>query len=136
MEEITEKHIESLIGRKVILLINLCGSVKGCFIGKVNARLRNRFKHYMFESETPYVSFFFTPSDVREIEENEGTFYIKLGEADEMDSENKKNRKQKTNSKKSAQSKFVAEPIIDLNADTETITLSAQATSEIRLTRC
>ena len=137
--EITEKYIEELIGHKIILLVNLCGSVKGCFLGTIEGRLRNRFKHYIFKADVPYVNFFFTPSDVREIEMNDGTFYVKLGEPDEMESENKDKRKKTTKSKvntKKAKKKLNPsrqlimknkKPVIDLS---DTMTLSAQASSE------
>lgn len=144
--EITEKHIEVLVGHKIILLVNLCGSVKACFLGTIEGRLRSRFKHYIFKSDTPYTNFFFTPHDVRSIEQSDGMFYVKLGEAEDMDSENKKNRKKKVKTKvkgkktkvktKKAKKKSFSinllgekrqKPVIDLN---DTLTLSAQASSE------
>jgi len=144
--EITEKHIEVLIGHKIILLVNLCGSVKACFLGTIEGRLRSRFKHYIFKSDTPYTNFFFTPHDVRSIEQNEGFFYVKLGEPDDMDSENKKNKKKKSKTKakikrakvktkKTKKKSFSInqlgekrqKPVIDLN---DTLTLSAQASAE------
>lgn len=124
--EITEKHIESLIGHKIILLINLCGSVKGCFLGTIEGRLRSRFKHYIFKADTSYVNFFFTPHDVREIDQDDGIFYVKLGEPNEMDSENKKNKKT-TKSKVKTKKVKKKKPVIDLS---DTVTLSAQASGE------
>lgn len=124
---ITEKHIENLFGQNIILVTPLTdsGTFKGQFYGKIVGRLRTRFKQYIFAPLAPFVSFYFSVSDVEKIEKNDDVFILRIGINPASEAPIKRKRKTKKNTKKNKSKKA---PVIDLTNNV--IEVSPQANSE------
>lgn len=141
--EITQKHVEALVDRNIILIFTLSGTFKAQFYGKIVGRLRTRFKQYIFVPNTPFVSFYFSVGDVEKIELDDGVFIVKLGVNPGPATEKKRGKKKskKVRSRKKAnrakKTKFptvAVEPEISVIDLSNTIVVSAQASSEVEIT--
>ena len=109
---ITEKHIEAITSKNVLLDFPMYGNFRARLFGRIVGRLRNRFKQYIFIPTIPFSSFYFASGDVEMIEpDSEFGFIIKIKNTD---NEPKRRRRKK----KPVLKAVMAEAPIDLNQNT------------------
>ena len=65
---ITHKDIEEISDKEITICFTISGTFQAHFLGKIVARLRNRFKQYVFIPSTPFATFCFSSGDIKKIE--------------------------------------------------------------------
>lgn len=65
---ITEKHIEAITNKNILLDFPIYGNVNIRLFGRIIGRMRNRFKQYIFIPTISFSSIRFAASDVSDIE--------------------------------------------------------------------
>ena len=106
---ITHKNIEEICDKDITICFTVSGTFQGQFLGRIVARLRNRFKQYVFIPATPFATFCFSSGDVKTIEQLGDSFVLTIHDSSVK---KKKRRKKKPNSTAVAAE---TESIIDLS---------------------
>ena len=105
--EFTEKHLEAIADKTVMLVFSIFGTFQGRINGKITGRMRNRFKQFVFVPTFPFMTFAFSIGDVENIEFTDQGIVVVLNEHYEPP---KRKRK-----KKKASPVVAAESEMDLN---------------------
>ena len=108
-DTVTDKHIELLADQPITLVYPLFGNFQGNIPGKITGRVRNRFKQFIFTPTFPFMSFYFTSSDVVNIQIIKNAVFLVLGKTEEK----KKRRKKKK-----------ALPVVEIEAADKSIDLN------------
>ena len=92
---ITHKNIEEICDKDITICFTVSGTFQAQFLGRIVARLRNRFKQYVFIPATPFATFCFSSGDVKKIERLGDSFVLTIYDSSVK---KKKRRKKKSNS--------------------------------------
>jgi len=93
--DITHKNIEEICDKDITICFTVSGTFQAQFLGRIVARLRNRFKQYVFIPATPFATFCFSSGDVKKIEQLGDSFVLTIHDSS---NKKKKRRKKKSNS--------------------------------------
>jgi hypothetical protein len=89
---ITDKHVEAIAGQTIKLIFTIFGNFQANISGSVTARLRNRFKQFVFVPTFPFMSLAFAAHDVQSIEVTDDGIVVTLGQEEEKPKRRKKKK--------------------------------------------
>lgn len=89
----TEKHLEAIADKTIVLVFPFFGNFEGRISGKITGRIRNRFKQFVFVPTFPFMTFAFSLSDVENIEFSDHDIIVTLNETYEPPKKKRKKKK-------------------------------------------